>query len=236
MGESDEVYRELGDHLVEMLERHALLRPDSRVLDIGCGYGRLAHALLRRGFEGRYLGIDVLKPHIRWCSKSLGTEGVEFGHADLHNERYNPSGKRSVHQLDLGGRDFDVVCAFSVFTHMWPEDVADYMKVVSSALSPDGRALATFFLMDDEWRRLEAEGKVALRLPFQRGRHCRYESEEEPLHRVAYDLGWVVRRGCEAGLIPVESPSFGTWSWRPVDKACRPGYQDALIFGQAADI
>jgi len=229
MGESDDAFREHGDALVSMLERHTDFGPGSRVLDIGCGYGRLAHALLRRGFEGDYLGLDVQPRQIRWCERRLGSERFEFRHLDLHNERYNPDGSGSIRDIDFD-EEFDVVCAFSVFTHMWSEDVEAYMKVFRRALSADGTALATFFLIDRKWRRLEAEGKVALRLPHFRGEHCRYESEEEPLHRVAYDLPWVVRTGFGAGLVPKGPPEFGFWSWRPIDRTGPVPYQDVLAF------
>jgi len=230
MGESDERFRELGDHLVEMLRLHAGLKPDSRVLDIGSGYGRLPHALMRGGFEGEYLGLDVQRRQIRWCARNLGSERFAFRHVDLHNERYHPAGKGSIRDLDLEQGSYDVVCAFSVFTHMWPEDVEAYLDVFRRALATDGKALATFFLIDEKWRRLEAEGKVALRLPNFRGAHCRYESEEEPLHIVGYDIEWVLRAGFVSGLLPAGPPVFGLWSWRPVESTGCVAYQDTVAF------
>ena len=136
MGESDEDFIALGDELVEALTEHAGLREDSRVLDIGCGYGRLPHALKRRGFAGTYLGIDVLERHVRWCTKRLGDPRFRFRHADIKNERYNPNGSQAVGDLDLGDERFDVIAAFSVFTHMWPEDVKAYLRLAAGALAP----------------------------------------------------------------------------------------------------
>ena len=124
MGESDQDFIALGDEFVAALTEHAGLRDDSRVLDIGCGYGRLPHALKRSAFAGSYLGIDVLEKHVRWCNKRLGEPRFRFQHADIKNDRYNPGGSLAVDDLDLGDDRFDVIAAFSVFTHMWPEDVA----------------------------------------------------------------------------------------------------------------
>jgi SAM-dependent methyltransferase/uncharacterized membrane protein YbhN (UPF0104 family) len=230
MGDSEESFVEIGDALVNVLERHADFTPDSRVLDVGCGYGRLAHALLRRGFSGRYLGIDVLGPHVDWCAQSLATDGVEFRRVDIRNERYNPAGTRPARALDLAGERFDVVALFSLFTHMWPEDVAAYLRVLDSALAPGGRAIASFFLLDDEWRRLESAGSPDFRLPLERTAFCRYESEAEPLHRVGYELDWVLQTAREAGLAAVEPPNFGAWSGRPG----AVGYQDMVVFARAA--
>ena len=96
MGESDQDFLALGDEFVEALTEHAGLRDDSRVLDIGCGYGRLPHALKRSGFRGTYLGIDVLEKHVRWCTNRLGEPRFQFRHADIRNDRYNPRGSLAV--------------------------------------------------------------------------------------------------------------------------------------------
>jgi SAM-dependent methyltransferase/uncharacterized membrane protein YbhN (UPF0104 family) len=226
MGDSERDYVEIGDALAEALEARAGLEAESSVLDIGCGYGRLAHALRRRGFRGRYLGVDVLEPHIDWCAAHLAAPGIEFRRVDIRNERYNPDGNRATSELEVGSERVDVVALFSVFTHMWPEDVTAYLSVVASALAPEGRALATFFLLDDEWRRLEAAGAPEFSLPLERSAFCRYASADEPLHRVGYELDWVLAAAREAGLAEVGSPTFGTWSGRPG----AVGYQDTMVF------
>lgn len=226
MGEDDATFVAIGDALAELLEREAGLGRRSRLLDLGCGYGRLAHALGRRGFRGRYLGIDVLERQIDWCDANLGSRRFEFRRADIRNERYNPGGAREAGDLDLGDESFDVVALLSVFTHMWPEDVSAYLRLVASTLAPEGRALATFFLLDDEWRRLEAERRPEFRLPRERTAFCRYESEREPLHRVGYELDWVLAAAREAGLEPAGPPIHGSWSGR----AGASDYQDAVVF------
>ena len=59
------------DSLIQQLVDYARLKPDHSILDVGCGYGRLAHALLRHGHRGRYVGFDVIEPHIAWCNTEL---------------------------------------------------------------------------------------------------------------------------------------------------------------------
>ena len=231
MGEDDARFLETGDMLADELERGAGLGPESSVLDLGCGYGRLAHALLRRGFAGRYLGIDVLPAQIDWCRGNLAGEGIEFRRVDVRNQRYNPGGERAPADLDLGGERFDVAAVFSVFTHMWPDDVAAYLRLLAAALRPAGRAVATFFLLDDEWRRREEAGTNRFPLPYERTEFCRYSSEEEPLHRVGYEIDWVRSAAREAGLAVAGPPRFGSWSGR-VDS---PTYQDTLVLARAGE-
>jgi SAM-dependent methyltransferase len=235
MGESDQSFAALGDHIVEQLTMHAGLCQDSRVLDIGCAYGRLPHALKRHGFAGGYLGIDVQKRHIRWCGRNLGGEGFEFRHVDLVNERYNPRGRSAIGDLDLGDRRFDVIAAFSVFTHMWPEDVAAYLRTIGRSLAIEGRAAATLFFLDQGWYDLSEAGGARLTMEFEREPGCRYESEDEPLHRVGYDARWLVMTAADYGLVPAVPPVFGRWSGRSTDPQRAPGYQDLLVFRRLDD-
>jgi SAM-dependent methyltransferase len=230
MGESDQSFLSVGDQLVESLVDHVGLGEGARVLDIGCGYGRLAHALKRHGFSGSYLGVDVLRRHVRWCQKRLGDSRFEFRHIDIQNDRYNPKGELAVTDLDLGDERFDLITAFSLFTHMWTEDAEAYLRLIARSLTDEGRAAATFFLLDDEWKQLANANRVAVRMPFEHDSACRYESKDAPLHRVGYDGRWLLFTAIDAGLVPVSGPVYGTWSGRPMDPAAHPGYQDLVVF------
>jgi SAM-dependent methyltransferase len=63
------------DFLVEVLS----LAPGSRVLDVGCGPGRHAHALGRRGVE--VLGVDISETFVE-LARRQATPGVSFRRAD----------------------------------------------------------------------------------------------------------------------------------------------------------
>lgn len=63
------------DHLVEALE----LRPGDRVLDVGCGPGRHAHELARRGIVVH--GIDISATFVALANEHA-PEGATFGVAD----------------------------------------------------------------------------------------------------------------------------------------------------------
>ncbi|CAN5616491.1 class I SAM-dependent methyltransferase [soil metagenome] len=228
MGEDDEKFKRIGDELLDGLEHRAGQGRESSVLDVGCGYGRLAHAMKRRGFDGSYFGFDVLKPQISWCQRKLGSKRFEFVHIDIGNGRYNPDGAGAVGDLDLGDRRFDVIAAFSVCTHLWPDDVSAYLRLAAEHLSPGGHFQSTFFLMDDEWRRLVASGEIPQHFQLERTPHCRYHSDAEPLHMVAYDLDWVIAEAARNGL-KTSAPLYGSWSRRPLENPT-PAYQDELTF------
>lgn len=227
MGEDDETFERIGDELLDGLESRAGQSRNSSVLDIGCGYGRLAHAMKRRGFDGSYLGVDILRPQIRWCSRRLASKHFQFRHVDIGNGRYNPEGTEAVGDLDLGDRRFDVIAAFSVFTHMWPDDVTAYLRLAARHLNPGGHLQATFFLLDPQLHELVESGKVPRFFLHEHAPHCRFFDAEAPLHMVAYELDWVLGEVTEFGLEPLTPPRYGLWSHRPLDDL-KPGYQDEL--------
>ena len=41
------------------------------ILDIGCGCGRLARWVIRRGGEARISGVDINRPMVAWCRRNL---------------------------------------------------------------------------------------------------------------------------------------------------------------------
>src|SRR5690349_13749321 len=67
MGEADDAFLPLCDQYAgQILDFVGHADPDYRLVDVGCGYGRLAYGLVRAGFPGRYFGFDVLGPQIAW--------------------------------------------------------------------------------------------------------------------------------------------------------------------------
>lgn len=227
MGESDDKFLAVGDEMVSDLRRRAGLEANSVVLDVGSGYGRLAHALHRTAwFDGRYVGLDILPRHVQWCQEHLADDGFSFQVMDVHNGRYHPTGHtpptEAIFPVDRNA--FDVVCFFSVFTHMWGDEVARYLGQTRRALRRGGRTYATFFLLDDSWRALQDAGvQGEYPLTHRHGEHTRIMNPEEPLHVVAFDDRWLYRTIREVGLVRTAT-QLGTWCGREGE-----GFQDAVV-------
>ena len=49
-----------GDVRFPILAGPAIANPDSSVLDVGCGYGDLRSFLREQGWQGKYMGIDIV--------------------------------------------------------------------------------------------------------------------------------------------------------------------------------
>ena len=72
-------FRAVGQHFLHLFREVGDLRPDERVLDVGCGVGRIAAALT--GYlstKARYEGFDVVPEAIRWCQRAITSRHPNF--------------------------------------------------------------------------------------------------------------------------------------------------------------
>lgn len=148
-------FKETGEEFLTYFIKLAGLQPSDSVLDAGCGIGRMAIPLTHYLDErGRYEGFDVMHHGIRWCQRHITPRfpNFKFQLVDIYNQGYNPKGKwrASEYRFPYADSTFDFVCLASVFTHMLPDDMENYLREVARVLKPRGRALITFFLLNDE--------------------------------------------------------------------------------------
>ena len=202
-----------GDELLGHLVELAGLQPGHAVLDVGCGTGRVARPLtgyLSR--EGSYEGFDVHREAIGWCRRRYGRFGnFHFRVADVHHRRFNPAGARTAAEYRYPYEDaqFDVVVAASLVTHLLEQEAEHQLAEIARVLRPGGRALTTWFLLDDASRAAIADGRSGL--PFlEPDAHVAVVSEEVPEEAVAYDAGWV-RERCAAHGLAVLDVRPGSW-------------------------
>jgi SAM-dependent methyltransferase len=126
------------------------MNPESSIVDIGCGVGRLPIGLLARQHQfGGYLGIDVDPNRIRWCQNHLavGDSRLKFQHLDVRNERYNPAGAQNL-AVPIPDRSVDIIYLYSVFSHLLQKDVEEYLSIFSRILKSSGCCFVTMFVAD----------------------------------------------------------------------------------------
>lgn len=144
----DADFIEAGVRDVRLLRRRAGLTRKSRLLDWGCGAGRLAigvkHLL---GNVEDYHGVDVQPELLYWARDNLTDAHTRFTLVDQKNARYNPHGDET-HDIPAGPGSVDVLYSYSVFSHMTTPDVAGYAATIARILAPQGRALMTAFVED----------------------------------------------------------------------------------------
>jgi SAM-dependent methyltransferase len=216
--------REFLQHFIELAD----LKPQERILDIGCGIGRMAGPLTAFLKGGRYDGFDIVPSAIQWCSKNITTRfpHFQFQSVNLHNSRYNPAGTLSpaTFRFPFPDAAFDFTFATSVFTHLLPASFNNYLAELARTLKPSGRALVTLFLLDDVAKEALAEGRTARPFPFDRGSH-RVMNTVALEAAVAYDEAYVRACASAAGLAVRAPVHRGSWCPRPGTVS----YQDIIV-------
>jgi SAM-dependent methyltransferase len=144
------------------------LQPGDRVLDLGCGIGRMALPLTEYLEDGSYAGFDVGREMIRWCDRHITPRhpNFEFSWVPVYNGKYNPFGTLAAAEYRFPYEDssFDFAFATSLFTHLFRDDVSHYLAETARVLKPGGTGLFTFFLLTPEAEREVAAGRA--KFPF----------------------------------------------------------------------
>lgn len=147
-------YVATGDLLLAQMKDHCGLQSRHRVLDVGCGIGRMARPLA--GFlspPGSYEGFDVVKAGIDWCQKHYRhLSHFGFQHIPLRNDLYNLTTREDASHFDFpySSRFFHHILLISVFTHMQPAEVKHYLAQMGRVLKPGGHCFITMFLIDHQ--------------------------------------------------------------------------------------
>jgi SAM-dependent methyltransferase len=223
-------YRENGREFLAHFRTLGRLRSTEDVLDVGSGIGRKAMPLT--GFlasTARYEGFDLNPVGVEWCRREISSRfpNFHFQRADVYNAHYNPEGSvaASEYVFPFDDASFDFCFLGSVFTHLLPADLDNYVGQIARVLRPGGRMLATFFLTDDTTRRLTAEGKAFYDFRHQRDGYAIVDPGD-PEYAVAYETGDMLRVVAGHGLeADEESVHLGSWSGRPYGLS----FQDIVV-------
>ncbi len=149
-----------GNQIVAELLSKKFVKADSKVLDIGCGIGRIAIPLtdvISLKADGEYHGFDIVERGIKWCKENIKSKYPHFNFlcVPLNNDLYvNNDRKASEFIFPYKENQFDLIISNSVFTHMLPSDLENYLDQISKVLKPGGVVRATFFIIDEESKRL----------------------------------------------------------------------------------
>jgi len=117
------------------------LAPGDRLLDLGCGGGRLARQVVPYLVGGQYIGSD-LSPTMLARARSLLAE--EVGDPPCEVELL----LQTRHVLPLTDASVDFVCAFSVFTHVEHEDTYHHLVDALRLTRRGGRMLLSCLPLD----------------------------------------------------------------------------------------
>jgi len=122
------------------LLQHEGLKPSHTLVDFGCGTGRLAVHALPALSGGHYVGIDI-------SSEMLRRLDIRLKELPTHACRVSLVHQRSD-IFPLADKSADMLCAFSVFTHMEHEDSFRYLRDARRVVRPGGRMVFSCLTLD----------------------------------------------------------------------------------------
>lgn len=128
-----ETFVSQGDGHVAVLRHHGLT-DGMAVYDLGCGCGRTAQGLYRAGWQGSYIGADVVPELL----EELARQCPDY--ATILN--VTPT-------IVAPDASLDMVFHWSVFTHLFPTESYLYILDTYRALKPGGKLVFSFLEMED---------------------------------------------------------------------------------------
>jgi ubiquinone/menaquinone biosynthesis C-methylase UbiE len=131
--ETLELFRTQGDAQLAVLRYHGL-KDGMSIYDLGCGCGRTAQALQRAGWQGRYIGTDIVEGFVSELKRKC------------------PGYEAHVHRMpSIVAEDasLDILFHWSVFTHISPEECFLYLEDSFRALKPGGKLIFSFVELTD---------------------------------------------------------------------------------------
>lgn len=131
-----------GSGFLQKVFQYAPITRDTRVLEVGPGYGRFLAALGAAGIApARYLGVDISEQNVRFLKEKFPLPGVSFVHGDA--ERVAVEGP------------FDLFVCTVTIHHFYP-DFKALLANLRPALAPGAKLI--FDLHEGTKKYFEADG------------------------------------------------------------------------------
>ena len=187
------LYNEIGKIELDIL-RHSGLRNQMFLIDLGCGSGRLSTALSNSDLDVGYLGIDIVQALLDYA-RSKANPRYDFR---LHRELSIPAADGCA----------DMICAFSLFTHLNHHETYLYIQDAHRALKQQGKLVFSFLEFGESahWSVFEATvvGRRRNELP-----HLNAFIERPVINLWAQKLGFAVVEFIDAAQAVNDLNSLG---------------------------
>lgn len=232
----------IGKRNLEILENLLELKSDSKILDFGCGCGRVALPLLDRlSKESKVVGVDIVPKLVDFCQKEIGNKYLNSSFFLLNesNEHYKEHIKHSyiiddkkIKALDdLHIKNFDLVYAFSVFTHLNKEDAIKYLKQINKCLKEGGYLILSAFFLNPYSIKNNIENISSLRFQddIKKDKEVYFANKLDKLAAVGFREYHFIEMAMNCGF-QVDKISYGYWSSRIAGSL--PFYQDVMVLSK----
>jgi len=201
--------------VTDLIIEHGGLQPNHKILDIGCGVGRIAINLTKYlSNKGEYWGFDIRKEDVVWAQNNITPKhnNFHFEHSDIYNKSFNENGVIRAQDYSFAFEDdtFDFIYLISVFTHMLPEDMENYISEISRLLKTGGKCFLTIFVLSDELDAFSHIRSSALSFRHKRENY-RISIEDAPEAAIAFPEDYIKNLFEENRLKIFEHKRAGSW-------------------------
>ncbi|MFC4817555.1 class I SAM-dependent methyltransferase [Flavobacterium sp. GCM10023249] len=223
-------YLKVGKQYFDYFLKYGKISPDDSILDIGSGIGRMAVPFTQFLSEkGTYEGFDIVKMGVDWCTENITKKhpNFHFRLIPLQNDLYylNTSVKAEELRFPYADSQFDFIFLTSVFTHMLPSDVENYIQEMRRVIKKDKICFATFFILDDESKNSMSK-KGLKNFPYDMG-YYRLMDKNVKEANVAYEKKYI------SDIIKkhnFEVLNFIQGNWSGIENTELNEHQDIIIF------
>lgn len=227
------------------LIRHVCgFKHDQHLLDVGCGCGKTAFALLRVIKKpGSYTGFDIQPRLIDFMQRFFKSQNIDD---HFRADCFPVSGNRMYTGAATGinpeeftfpyeENHFDCAVLFSVFTHLRTLAMTNYVRNMARLLRPGGRVLVSCYLLDNSpeddpsgapWSPSDRRKDLKMAPDASERDHLKVLRPHNPEYLVAYRKQYLVDTFARFGCSLACDPLYGAWSGR----SDFFGHQDYLVF------
>ena len=223
-------YTKIGNQFFLHFQKYCDFNRDSAILDVGCGIGRMAIPFTNYlSAKGRYEGFDIVKVGIDWCTKNIHSrfDNFRFKLIPLKNDLYRLDTNEMAAELKFPYEEnsFDFVFLTSVFTHMLPMDVENYIKEIQRVLVKDKKCFSTFFIIDEENETMQ-NNIGSKKFPYNFGNYYLMDKKVKEAN-VAFKKSYIIELLKKNNL---ELTHFIKGNWSGIKNTELNEHQDIVIF------
>jgi len=205
-------FKKIGESFIKKFIEFCNLKSDNLVLDVGCGMGRMALPLARfLNEKGQYYGLDTIKFATDYCNRNISRRfpNFHFENVDIYNQLYNArsTAKASNYVFPFDDNKFDFVFLISVFTHMLPSDMSNYLHQIYRVLKKDSRCFMTFFISNE----LKLQNPNFCSFFKYQHEEYRLKNEKVPEAAISYEENYLKRLFSKKGFTILEPIHYEKW-------------------------
>lgn len=217
----------VGAACFQLIDSHLQLAPDSKILDFGCGIGRVLHYVATQRKISQIVGMDIMPDVIEFCRTHIAPSN-QYAHFELiadtndHYDRFGTNRGITKEQNRNKYQDyFDEVYAFSVFTHVDYDDFSSLLADIRNFLKPGGKFLFSAFALTNHSKSMIDLKRTQFGFEeggFERSGAIIVGKHDDRLAFIGYELSIIEKFIFDAGLV-LNTFEAGTWTGSGVGRS-----------------